>query len=263
MRCVLVHSYKGGTGKSAIAVNLAKYYAVNHGERVLVIEQDYRGCTLEENFEIKPKYYWNDFYRGKSLEKLMVKIENRADIQTGEFHVIFAKNRELNIPSGTNIQEFYSDQSYILKKQIKQLSSTFDRIIFDTSPGFNYEFANDLIVADDVVLVTRISPEEVNKSIQMYDNFYERAQKIGLKRLVIVQNQLPDSIEELYAYQLSDKLERAMKRWKFFIKDKKTVSIPLDRNIANALFRHKCVPLDNPLMDRVAEIAGLLEEQER
>jgi MinD-like ATPase involved in chromosome partitioning or flagellar assembly len=47
-----IHSYKGGTGKSYLAVNLATLYAMQ-GKKVCLLDLDFRAPTLHMVFEPK------------------------------------------------------------------------------------------------------------------------------------------------------------------------------------------------------------------
>ena len=59
MKKILVHSFKGGTGKTTVAVNLASILSHNH--KVLLIENDFRMLSFFNIFKHEPKYYFNDY----------------------------------------------------------------------------------------------------------------------------------------------------------------------------------------------------------
>ena len=54
MTTITVHSFKGGTGKSLIAVFLSHYFS-KEGQKVLLIDGDYGAPCLETYFPPKGK----------------------------------------------------------------------------------------------------------------------------------------------------------------------------------------------------------------
>ena len=73
MKKITVHSYRGGTGKSLISLNLA-LNLVKSNKRVLLIETDISMPSFVEILNIHPKYTFNDYYDGKcELSKTITK----------------------------------------------------------------------------------------------------------------------------------------------------------------------------------------------
>ena len=63
-KCIAFHSYKGGTGKTTIAVNFAALLA-KKGYRVFLIELDVYAPSLHRYFNlIEPIKWLNDFLNG-------------------------------------------------------------------------------------------------------------------------------------------------------------------------------------------------------
>jgi len=60
MKTIAIHSYKGGTGKTSIAVNLAVIYAIK-GKNVCILDYDFRAPSLQIAFKEKPRFWLNDF----------------------------------------------------------------------------------------------------------------------------------------------------------------------------------------------------------
>src|SRR4030067_2344398 len=58
------HSYKGGTGKTSLVVNLGVEYA-KQGAKVCVLDYDFRAPSLNVLFKVKPKFWLNDYLEGK------------------------------------------------------------------------------------------------------------------------------------------------------------------------------------------------------
>ena len=64
---ISLHSYKGGTGKTMISVNLSLELAKEH--KVLLIESDFWMPCFNHIFTYqKPKNYYNDFYNIEKIE---------------------------------------------------------------------------------------------------------------------------------------------------------------------------------------------------
>jgi septum site-determining protein MinD len=63
-KMVTVHSFKGGTGKTIIATNLATIYA-NKGKNTCILDLDLRAPSLGITFKGRAKYTINDFLDGR------------------------------------------------------------------------------------------------------------------------------------------------------------------------------------------------------
>src|SRR6478672_7198443 len=61
--CIAFHSYKGGTGKTTIAANLAALLA-KKGYRVFLLDLDVYAPSLQAYFDKEPKRWINDFLNG-------------------------------------------------------------------------------------------------------------------------------------------------------------------------------------------------------
>src|SRR5919204_4516669 len=61
--CIAFHSYKGGTGKTTIAANLAALLA-KKGHRVFLLDLDVYAPSLHSYFDKEPKRWINDFLNG-------------------------------------------------------------------------------------------------------------------------------------------------------------------------------------------------------
>ena len=52
-KVIMVHSYKGGTGKTVISANLARHFALKENKKVLLIEQDTGGSSFTNIFQVR------------------------------------------------------------------------------------------------------------------------------------------------------------------------------------------------------------------
>ncbi|MFW9997875.1 MAG: AAA family ATPase, partial [Candidatus Odinarchaeota archaeon] len=65
------HSYKGGTGKTVVAVNLANVLHKVFGKKVLLLELDTVAPSFVDIFvNVNPSKFWDDFFGGLSLEDI-------------------------------------------------------------------------------------------------------------------------------------------------------------------------------------------------
>ncbi len=72
-KIIAVHSYKGGTGKTSLSVNLAATYARN-GKKVCLMDLDFRAPSLHALFkDYKTDYWLNDYLNGVcEIDKVLV-----------------------------------------------------------------------------------------------------------------------------------------------------------------------------------------------
>ena len=70
-KIVAVHSYKGGTGKTLLSVNLAATFA-KHGKKVCLFDLDFRAPSLFAEF------WLNDYLNGKcDINKVLIDLSGR------------------------------------------------------------------------------------------------------------------------------------------------------------------------------------------
>ncbi len=152
-----VHSSKGGTGKTSIAVNLAAAYA-REGKNVCLLDIDIRGPSLCSIFEPETYFWVNELLSGERGIKDTIHDVSDNYGTKGKFFVAYS-NPDIN-----EIRELArkdrSWQSAALKNLIsgkKELSgNNVDIVIFDTSPGVEYESIN-AVAASDLVLIVHNS----------------------------------------------------------------------------------------------------------
>ncbi|MBD3191117.1 MAG: AAA family ATPase [Candidatus Heimdallarchaeota archaeon] len=249
-KIIMIHSYKGGTGKTSIAINLARYFARKQEKKVLLIEQDTGGPSFSNIFQTKPKKYWNDFYsKQKPLKDLIIPLDH--------FDTIFATAEEIKMPRGESPKTFYTRQLERLNYQKKWLKRNYDFVILDTRPGYTIELLNSIMIADLAILIARIDSDTVKKTIKMYNQVYSQFKS---KSIILVQNQVPSPVPKYSNEQLDLDIENALKTWESFTSDKQLITIPLKNEIAYLLSRSKLVPLDSLFMDYIQEITELIEE---
>ncbi|ETA67609.1 MinD/ParA family protein [Methanolobus sp. WCC1] len=149
-----IHSSKGGTGKTSIAMNLAVAFA-STGKNTCLIDLDLRGPSLCSMFEPKTHFWINDFLSGKcNINDTLTDVKGEMGT---EAHMYLSFSN----PDIREIRDLVSKdrdwQASALKALMngkRELSEKdLDVIIFDTSPGVEYESINAVAASDMVIIV--------------------------------------------------------------------------------------------------------------
>lgn len=192
---IAVHSAKGGTGKTSIAVNLATAYALE-GRNVCLLDMDLRGPSLCTFFKHDPPriYFWvNDLLSGKKGISEVVLDQSRDLGVPGKLLVGYSK-ADIN-----EIRELASKdrkwQSSALKNIIvgkkELIRNDADVIIFDTGPGVEYESINAVAACDLVLIVQSSTKACFDCTEQLVSGVYKSLNK----KCAIVDNMHHCSIE--------------------------------------------------------------------
>ena len=246
-KIIMVHSYKGGTGKTSIAINLARYLTTQKKQKVLLIEQDTKGATFKTIFKVKPKKTWNDFYsQGQHIKDLITYSDN--------IDIICASNKEINIPTNQSPKIFYARQLERTKLQKKWLKDNYDYVILDTQPGYSIELINSILISDIAILLTRLDVDTIEMTIEMYKKIYSQFDN---KQIILVQNQVPTPVEGLTLPKRSADVKKAMKEWNDFSNDKELISIPLSNEIAYTLLQSKISTYNSLFMGYIEKIVNI------
>lgn len=191
-KIVAVHSYKGGTGKTLLSVNLAATFA-KLGKKVCLFDLDFRAPSLFAIFKVENSESWmNDYLNGRcEINKVLVDLSAR--IQTnGKFFVALAN------PATEAIRDMSAkDRKWEMRALGKLLSlrnellseQEFDYLVFDTSPGLQYSSINAIVTADLVVVATTSDRSDVNGTTRMLRELYNLFEK----KTGIVINKVLDS----------------------------------------------------------------------
>ena len=179
-KIIAVHSYKGGTGKTSLSVNLAATYA-RKGKKVCLMDLDFRAPSLHAIFKQQGLDYWlNDYLNGIcEIDKVLVDATNDHG-NDGKLVVALAN------PSTEAIRDMTAkDRKWEMKALGRLLSlrssllgdGNFDYIIFDTSPGLQYSSINAIVTADVVLVVTSLDASDINGSQRMTGELYDLFEK--------------------------------------------------------------------------------------
>jgi len=179
-KIIAIHSYKGGTGKTLLAVNLAALYA-NQGKSVCLLDLDFRAPSLQAVFKVHNAEYWlNDYLNGVCEIKKTLKDFSLTHVRRGKFLVGFAN------PSTEAIREMTAkDRKWEMKALGRLLSlktsllndMQLDYVIFDTSPGLQYSSINAIVSADLALVVSGMDISDIKGTQRMIDELYDLFEK--------------------------------------------------------------------------------------
>jgi MinD-like ATPase involved in chromosome partitioning or flagellar assembly len=202
MKTITLHSYRGGTGKTNIALSLAECLAQRE-KKVCLVDFDLRAPSLGSFFEYKPSYSVNDFLAERCDAKdLFVKAEGFND---GLF-LGFASSE---------IREIKEAMREDKRKQIKILSRILngrdllkdkvDYLIIDTAPGLRYSSTNAMLSSDLVLLVATLDKSDLDGTERMIEEIHEI---LGMPHFVII-NKVPAEVSgEEISKEVGDKLSQ-------------------------------------------------------
>ncbi|UCC58535.1 MAG: AAA family ATPase [Candidatus Bathyarchaeum sp.] len=189
---ITLHSYKGGTGKTLLSVNLAMILA-DKGKRVCLLDLDLRAPSLNSTFKNDMKYWINDYLnKACEINSILTDCTPRY-IREGKLFVGLAN------PSTVAIREMSSrDRKWGMEALGRLLSlksslindMNFDYVICDSSPGLQYSSINAIVAADIVLVVTSIDKSDVEGTQRMIYDLYDLYEK----KTGIIVNKVPDTI---------------------------------------------------------------------
>ena len=159
MRTIGFINWKGGVGKTSIAINTAYALAESWGARVLFIDMDKQANAS----------YWFGAAEGKgTLSNILVRGTDAAEVSNippMTVQEVIQKTRYENIDlisSAPNLLDVnlailknkVGRQDNILKEALKPIQGNYDVCIVDNPPDSNIAVLNGLEIIDDVIVVT-------------------------------------------------------------------------------------------------------------
>jgi len=179
-KIIALHSYKGGTGKTLLSVNLASTY-VKKGKNLCLLDLDFRAPSLHAMFKTNKSEYWlNDYLNGVcEIDKVLVDVTQEHG-RSGKFFVGLAN------PATEAIREMSAkDRKWEMRALGRLLSlktsllndMDLDYVILDTSPGLQYSSINAIVSADIVLVVTSLDASDINGTQRMTRELYNLFEK--------------------------------------------------------------------------------------
>jgi septum site-determining protein MinD len=179
-KIIAVHSYKGGTGKTLLSLNLA-VTLLKRGKKVCLLDLDFRAPSLSTILKIEGVECWlNDYLNGTcGIEKVLVNLSERFH-NKGELFVGLAN------PATEAIRDISAkDRKWEMRALGRLLTLRnsllgergFDYLIFDTSPGLQYSSINAIVGADLVIVATTLDRSDVDGTRRMLSELYDLFEK--------------------------------------------------------------------------------------
>jgi septum site-determining protein MinD len=210
-KIIAVHSYKGGTGKTLLSLNLAATL-VKRGKKVCLLDLDFRAPSLSTILKIEKAEGWlNDYLNGTcGIEKVLINLSERFQ-NKGEFFVGLAN------PATEAIREISAkDRKWEMRALGRLLAlrnsllndKGFDYLIFDTSPGLQYSSINAIVGADLVIVATTLDRSDVDGTRRMLGELYDLFEK---KTEIVLNKALLDISSKAKKDEVQSKLQEIYK----------------------------------------------------
>ncbi|MBF9070757.1 MinD/ParA family ATP-binding protein [Streptacidiphilus fuscans] len=188
-RIITVHSYRGGTGKSSTAANLALLLAAK-GRRIAVVDTDIQTPTLDVMFDLgEPplRRSLTDYLIGR-CEIEDAAYPARTDIGNDGLFLVPARSRTAGI---SEIMGRGYDVG-LLREGFDRLvdSLALDLLLLDTHAGFNNETVTAMASSDCLVIMTRADRLDLAGARETT----ALADRLGCGPRSIVVNMAPDGV---------------------------------------------------------------------
>lgn len=197
-RCIAFHSYKGGTGKTTIACNLAAMLSLK-GYNVSLLDLDVYAPSLHAYFDFSPNKWINDLlFENSDLNEIMVDMtstltKHAADRtkKMGKLLVGFSNPQKDEIYRLEGSIKTANANIQLLRRFVQlreDLISDYesDYVILDTSPGIRYWSINSLAVADVLFLTLKFGDLDIEGTIKMANDIYGSFTKFGSKSFLLL-----------------------------------------------------------------------------
>ncbi|MCZ0988354.1 MinD/ParA family protein [Streptomyces diastatochromogenes] len=190
---ITVHSYRGGTGKSSTAANLAVLLA-SAGRRVALVDTDIQTPALDVLFGDTlgtVRRSLSDYLVGRcEIEDAAYPAE--ADAGHDGFFVVPARSRAR--AAGTNEIMGRGYDVGLLREGFDRLidSLALDVLLLDTHAGFNNETVTAMASSDALVVVTRADRLDMAGAAETMS----LADRLGCGRLSVAVNMVPAGMAE-------------------------------------------------------------------
>ena len=207
-KIIALHSYKGGTGKTLLSVNLAAMFAKN-GKKVCIFDLDFRAPSLVSILKAENGEYWfNDYLNNTcDINKALVDLSKRIP-GNGKFFAALAN------PSTEAIRDMSAkDRKWEMRALGRLLAlretllkdKKFDYLFFDTSPGLQYSSINAIVAADFVIVATTSDRSDVDGTKRMLKELYNLFEK----KTGLVLNKVLDLSANAKKTEMSNKVKAA------------------------------------------------------
>ena len=198
---IMVHSYRGGTGKTLLSINLAASYAKT--EKVCLLDYDFKAPSLQGMFKTPtPDFWMNDYLNGDcEIQEAITEVfpnlfVGLASSDAEAIRDMVGKSRSWETEA--------LNKTVSLKNTLADMG--FSKVIFDTPPGLAYSSINAVIASDIVVLVMRMDSLDILGTKEMVKEVYEILEKPSVVAVNMVlpaqQKALSQTIQNLFGSRI-------------------------------------------------------------
>ncbi len=173
-KVITIHSYRGGTGKTSVATNVATCLSQS-GKATCLIDMDFRAPSLNTMFDYEPDHWINDYLEGRcELNSALVDMSSKLGLE-GKLLIGFA-NPDVN--TAREMMEkgkkwHLTAFQRLTKAKEDLLGDGVEYLILDTSPGVHYSAVNAIVASDDVVVVTTTYKSDLDGISNLIGGIYE------------------------------------------------------------------------------------------
>ncbi|NHK30472.1 MAG: ParA family protein [Asgard group archaeon] len=206
MKVIVFHSYKGGTGKTTVALNVAMTLA-QKGYRVLAIDADLNAPTFESIFVgLKPKFSFNDLfeYELRKKEDEKSKPPKPEDLPVNSrlhdnLDLIFANSKPKFGEGLLSMDKTFHTNALkkLLATKIDFEKLGYDYVIMDTSPSINLASINSIIIADATVIVLRPNKYGIAGTTFLLKELYSMLGIVKRKDYIVFNQVVPGTPSKL------------------------------------------------------------------
>jgi MinD-like ATPase involved in chromosome partitioning or flagellar assembly len=207
MKTISFYSFKGGTGRTTTAANVAAELA-RRGKNVIVLDLDIDGPGLEIVFDVNAevKHYIQDYIKNPDsvgLNKILFDMRTQPPFRgySGELRLIPA-NLDVQAPVDASSDVVHDCIATLMTLLKASRRPQFDFCVIDSQSGYTDLSASVLDISDHLFLLCKLSKQHMMGTVA-YDQFLKhlKGQGLPLESDVIVSLVAPRSSkgdEKLY-----------------------------------------------------------------
>ena len=201
-KCIALHSYKGGTGKSTISSNLSASLA-KKGLTAVLLDVDVYAPSLQDYFQWQPKKSINDYlFENANIDEVIHDLSpvlnkfqsndgEQSDSSKGKLWVAFSSTSKDEIYKLDGAVRQEGSKIQLLRKFLmlrEEIVSKYnaDFIIIDTSPGIRYWSINSLAIADTILLSLKLDGIDLKGTRLLAKEIYDSLTKLGTKSYLLL-----------------------------------------------------------------------------
>ena len=203
-KVVSIHSYRRGTGKTNITVNLAVLMAIA-GKKIAVIDAAFQGPSIQYFFDLNKKggnYFINDYMDERcEIDDVVSDVTPFLGLNiSGQLFLAPAANTYFRSGVSSN-QGFQVERlENGITKLIKDLS--LDVVLIDTSAGMKDDALMPLVISDVVIEILRLDQQDYQGTAVIT----EIARKLDIPRVLLVVNIVSTALDPVVVQQEIEKV---------------------------------------------------------